>query len=155
MRHLRDSISVKTPVGTKSPTQQHFKEQCTVSSIVKRFHATGIMPVNTRAPLYGDFSESTDLHTAMNLVHAAEADFGALSAHIRAAAYNDPREFLKMLATEDGCEKLQAAGLAINLPEPKAKPTPKDPDLVEGVPAPSTKSEKEKNPESDPGTGTS
>lgn len=114
MRHIRDFISVKTPVGTTRHTKQSFKDQCTVSKIVKRFAITGQMPLNARQPTYGDFSGATDLHTAMNLVLSAQNDFDALDPYVREAADNDPELFAEMLCTDEGISKLKAAGLTIS-----------------------------------------
>lgn len=133
--------TVYTPVGTDNPTQQHFKDQCTVSKIVKRFQTTGIIASNSREPLYGDFSQATDLHTAMNLVIEAETSFMALDAHIRAAADNDPQKFLEMLATDEGCEKLRAEGLELT-----------DPKSETAVPA--EKNSEQEPPGDDPEIGT-
>lgn len=151
MRHIRDHLRehtrFTTPVGEDSPTQQHFKDECTVSLIVKRFQRTGIMPVNTRQPLYGDFTEATDLHSAMNLVLAAQADFDALDARVRAVAQNDPREFLKLLATDEGCDALEAAGLPLERPTEAKKERKESKEEAETPPP-------EKDDESGSGNGT-
>lgn len=120
MRHLRDRIRHKTPVGTTRHTKQAFKDQCTVSKIVQRFAITGQMPLNGRQPLYGDFSNSMDLHTAMNTVIAAQASFDGLDPYVREAAENDPQLFASMLETTEGREILEAAGLTFVADESQA-----------------------------------
>lgn len=129
--------TVSTPVGEKHPTQQHFKDACTTSRIVERFMETGLMPQNSATPLYGDYTQSRDLQASMDLVRDSERSFGLLDPFIRDAADNSPKIFLEMLATEDGCEKLQAAGLELNLPDKAVL-------VASDVPSDSTKTEKEK-----------
>ena len=84
----------------KSLTQQHFAEECDINEIVRRFGLTGTVPEDYRAPQYGDFSEVTDYHTALNAVRAADAAFMELPADLRYRFSNDPARLIAFL--EDG-----------------------------------------------------
>lgn len=80
-----------------------------------RFGQTGVWshlaPVE---PRYGDFSVSMELAEAMNLIDEAEAAFEVLPAKVRAAAENDPVRFAEMLASPEGVDILEKAGLPID-----------------------------------------
>src|SRR5262249_43129650 len=49
-------------------TQQQFKEECDINTIVRNFGVTGEMPQTTAAPMQGDFTEVTDYQSAMQLI---------------------------------------------------------------------------------------
>lgn len=119
-----------TPDG-KSMTQQHFKEECDINTIVERFGLTGHMPHVERLPSYGDFTGVFDYQTAMNAIVAARETFDTLPANIRARFHNDPHEFV------DFCEATKTDEIAhreavkmglIELPEDLHADTPA-PDL--------------------------
>ena len=61
----RDSVSRET--GTACPeetlTQQQFKEECDINTILDRFGITGEVPTNVRQPISADFIEATDYQT--------------------------------------------------------------------------------------------
>src|SRR5580765_5072286 len=77
-----DLLSLATAVGffEKSLTQQHFKDECDINEIVRRFGLTGKLPENVKAPQYGDFTGLSDYQTALNAVIAADEAFMELPA---------------------------------------------------------------------------
>lgn len=79
--------------GDESLTQQSFKDECDINVILKRFAVTGEMPDNVRVPQYGEFEESFDFMSSMNVIRAAEESFAAMPAAIRERFNNDPGPF--------------------------------------------------------------
>jgi phage internal scaffolding protein len=78
----------------ESLAQQHAKDETDINTIVRRFGLTGELPNGVRAPQYGDFTDATDYHTAMNAVIAANNSFMQLPADVRARFNNDPGAFV-------------------------------------------------------------
>ena len=56
----------------ESKTKQSFQEEADINTIVRRFGLTGQLPSGIQAPTYGDFTEVTDFHTAMNAIAKPE-----------------------------------------------------------------------------------
>lgn len=107
-----DNPRVRTPVGTVSRTKQSFKDDCDINKIVARHSRTGLWEhVTAREPHYGDFSQATDLHTAMEQVLAAQDAFDALPSAVRALCKNDPEVLLRALASPEETAELYDAGL--------------------------------------------
>lgn len=108
-----------------SKTWQAAKDECDVNLIIANYNRTGLLGhLNPRQAMYGDFSQALELREAIDLARAAEADFMALPANIRAMAQNDPVVFLEMLADEGAVAALKAAGLPVQ--EPGTVETPKE-----------------------------
>lgn len=100
----------KEPTRTKQSQANHVN----VNQIVARHQRTGVIDHwSGRVPMYGDYSLSVDLHSAMNLALQAEDMFAALPASVRKVADNDPVRFLELLAEEEGSAQLVAAGLDV------------------------------------------
>ncbi len=101
-----------TNCGTQQRTKQSFKDDCDVNLIVKRHASTGLWShLNPTMPSYGDFSGVVELQDAIATVEAAELDFDALPAAVRAACNNDPVQFLMEVNDVDGVLALAEAGL--------------------------------------------
>lgn len=107
---------VRTPVGTRSRTKQAFKDECDINLIIKR-QQEGVPGThfNAKEPKFGDFSEGTDLKSAIDGVQQAREDFAKLPASVRAAAGNKPEQMLAMMEDEKGQLMLQEAGLELGL----------------------------------------
>jgi len=114
----------------KSLAQQHMRDECDINVIVERFGVTGHLPVKAIEPSYGDFSGVTDYHTALNKIKAAEAEFMALPAKLRAKFDHNPNALLNFLENEANRDEAIQLGLIDG--EPVAAPivssveTPKD-----------------------------
>lgn len=127
-----DKVSDQTGLKCedKSLAQQHMKDECDINVIVERFGVTGQLPVRAIEPSYGDFSGVTDYHTALSKIKAAEAEFMALPAKLRAKFDHDPNALLNFLENEANRDEAIELGLIDG--EPVAQPivsaveTPKD-----------------------------
>lgn len=119
----------------KGRTQQQFKEETDINTIVKRFGLTGQLPQNVKIPLGPDFIEATDYHQALNLMIEAEAGFMQLPADVRKRFDNDPGNFVAFV--DDDKNREEAEKLGIVLPKPKAPaataPAPTTPPKEGGV----------------------
>lgn len=79
-----------------SLAQQHFREECDINAIVRRYLQTGVLEHQSDAPVfYGDVSDLpvslTDAYTA---VERAESAFMSLPAEIRKSINNNPAQLL-------------------------------------------------------------
>ncbi len=91
--------------------QQHHKDECDINVILERFGRTGQVPVNAMSGTYGDFSGVHDYHTALNTLIAAESEFDALPAKLRAQFNNEPSNLIEFL--NDPKNKDQAIELGL------------------------------------------
>lgn len=113
----RDAASDDSGIACPEPTlaQQQFREDSDINTIVKRFNLTGELPQGLTVPRYGDFTEVSDYHSALNLVKAADAAFLELPAHIRARFNHDAGAFVDFVS--DDKNRSEAAELGILPPE--------------------------------------
>jgi len=101
-----------------SLTQQQFKEEADINTIVNRFLKTGVLPTPNTFPQYVDFEGVFDYQSAMNLVRAADESFMRMDAKVRSRFNNSPQEFLEFFADPANSEEAIRLGLAI--PQPSA-----------------------------------
>ena len=104
-----------------SLAQQHARDESDINTIVKRFGLTGELPSGVRMPQYGDFTEATDYHSAMNAVIAADAAFMQLPADIRTRFNNDAGAFVDFCSDENNRAEAEKLGL---VPAAPAAPNP-------------------------------
>lgn len=119
-------------------TKQGLSELCNIHSIVAR-HQAGeqIFHLNPKEPAYGDFSNHSDLQTAIENVRAAEDQFSRLPSELRAACDNDPVKFLQAIEDPDQALAFANAGAAElvqalhgeleTVPDPPSKPASEGP----------------------------
>lgn len=111
----RERVRVTTPVGEVSRTKQSFTDECDINKIIQKHARTGVLEHGSdRMPTYGDFSGAVDLHTAMQLVAAAEDEFEALPSAVRDLCKNDPEILLRALADPVETAALHRAGLPMS-----------------------------------------
>ena len=122
--------SVYAPSSDEVLVQEHQALSADINEIVRRFAQTGMWDhINPREPMYGDFSEATDLASAFAIIHKAQADFEKLPSAVRKAADHNPAKLAEMLATQEGAFALQSAGLPFKDPIPDPfPPEPSSPD---------------------------
>lgn len=98
----------------ESRTQQHFKEECDINVIMKRWTRTGYPSegdLMRGTPSFGDFSNVADYLEASCRVREAIGAFESLPSKVRELAEGDPAKFLEMVHTEEGKAALLEVGL--------------------------------------------
>ncbi len=115
----RDAASDESGIACPEPTlaQQQFRDEADINTILERFGRTGELVVPVNVPQFGDYSEVTDYHTAMNMIIQAQDSFDALPAKLRAQFDNDPGRFVDFVMDESNREKAIEMGL-IEAPKP-------------------------------------
>jgi len=96
-----------------SLTQQQFKEDSDINTIVDRFMKSGVMPNPVNMPQYVDYEGIFDFQSAMNVVRQADESFMRLDAKVRARFNNSPQEFLDFFGNPENFEEAIRLGLAI------------------------------------------
>lgn len=122
-------------------TEQHHEKSCNINNIVAKYTKTGLIEhINRYEPTWGDVT-GADYQAAMETVKRAETEFHDLPAPLRAELNNDPAEYLDLLATDEGLEKLYAL----------VNPEPAPEDAVEGLKqTPDAKTDQKEAPAEDP-----
>ena len=96
-----------------SLTQQQFKEEADINTIVDRFLRSGVLPNAVNMPQYVDYEGVFDFQSAMNTVRQADENFMRLDAKVRARFNNSPQEFLEFFANPENSDEAIRLGLAI------------------------------------------
>lgn len=113
----RDDNSLET--GTSCPeetlTQQQYRDECDINTILERFGITGELPTNVRQPIMADFIDALDYKDAMNAVRAANEAFMEMPAGVRARFENNPHLFVEFFSREENREE----GVRLGLIEPQ------------------------------------
>lgn len=109
----RDAATNESALACEEPSlaQQHYKDECDINNILRQFNITGLLPESPLSPRYGDFSGIGDYHTALNRVIAAQDEFDALPAQIRARFNNDPAELIEFLEDDKNRPEAEDLGL--------------------------------------------
>lgn len=93
-------------------TKQSFKDECNINFMLKTYQSGGKPPAVNHFPArYGDFSQSRDLHSALNQVREAETAFDALPAEVRKRFGNDPGELLDFMSDAENAAEAAKLGL--------------------------------------------
>lgn len=123
-------------LACKDPTltQQSFKDEADINTLVERFHLTGEMPQLQQLPSYDDYTGLFDYQTAMNAVIAARQTFESLPAKTRARFHNEPQEFLEFFEDPENRPEAIRMGLIQAPPEVLTKAQEKDKRLEPEVP---------------------
>lgn len=109
--------------GYDGKTQQHFKEESDINTIVNHFIKHGQLPENHRIPEYIDYEGVFDFQSAMNTMMAAEKSFMELPAKLRANFNNSPQEYLEFCTNPANVDEMHKLGLLrpdYKKPEPPA-----------------------------------
>jgi phage internal scaffolding protein len=94
----------------QSRTQQHFKAECDINTVVERYLRTGLMP-QLGTPMYGDFTNVVSYQEAQDAVIAANAAFETLPSKVRERFSNNPGKLLEFLADEANKDEAVKLGL--------------------------------------------
>lgn len=109
-----DNLPPKTGIEFNEPsmTEQHFKDECDINNIVKRYQETGVLPQGNREPLFGDFSAfPSDLMESQRYFDEAQARFMQLDSGLRKEFDNNPAKLLAFLQDERNYDKAVELGL--------------------------------------------
>ena len=96
-----------------SLTQQQFKEESDINTIVDRYMKSGVLPNPVNMPQYIDYEGVFDFQSAMNTIRQADENFMRMDAKIRARFNNSPQEFLEFFANPENVDEAIRLGLAI------------------------------------------
>jgi phage internal scaffolding protein len=123
-----DADQVSNETGLRcddaSLTQQQFKEESDINTIVDRFLKSGVLPSAATMPQYVDYEGVFDFQSAMNVVRQADENFMRLDAKVRARFNNSPQQFLEFFANSENVDEAIRLGLAIPVsPSPVAQAT--------------------------------
>lgn len=113
-----------TDTGPESMTQQSFKDECDINTIVRRFGVTGEMPVVSNPPTYQNFEGIFDYQSAMNAIRQAEESFASLPADVRKRFQNSPQMFVEFCSDGKNLEEMRKMGLANPAPPVDNTPAP-------------------------------
>ncbi len=128
------AASNESGLACEEPTlaQQHYKDECDINTILQKFSISGILPEAPLSPRYGDFSGISDYHTALNRVIAAQDEFEALPAQIRARFDNDPAKLIEFLDDEANRPEAEELGLVDRVAAEVVEATQNTPDKAAG-----------------------
>lgn len=99
-------------------TQQHFAEECDINEILRRSAISGQLPVNSKAPMYGDFTQvPTSLAESFALIKQANDLFMSLPWQVRERFMNDPERMVAFLGDARNRDEAVKLGL-VKAPEP-------------------------------------
>lgn len=101
-------------------TQQQFKEECDINTIVERFGLTGELPENLKVPVSGDFTAVTDFQSAMQLIRSSQEAFMEMPASVRERFNNDPGAFVDFVSDPENREEARKLGILNPAPTPYA-----------------------------------
>lgn len=110
----RQAASVDTGLECLDPsyTQQQFKEECDINTILERFGVTGHLPMTTKQPMAGDFTDVEDFHGAMEVVRLANENFMTLPSKVRGRFDHDPEKFVDFCVDPANAAAVRELGLA-------------------------------------------
>ncbi len=112
LKSFERTKGTETPVGEVSMTKQAFSDDCDINKIMARHKKTGLIEhLNPRKPMYGDFTEVQDFHSAVERVNEAEEQFALLPSVVRNMVQNDPERLLQALTDPEATAALAEAGL--------------------------------------------
>lgn len=113
----RDAASVESGLECVGDgrTKQSFKEEVDINTIIRRFGISGHLPVGVRMPTYGDYTDVTDYHSALNAIALAAEAFDAMPAEVRTRFHNNPAEFVDFCSDVDN--RAEAIKLGLVLPQ--------------------------------------
>lgn len=103
---------VFSPAGSKSMTDQQYKDECSIDAIIKKYGIMG-QPVPQPFGTGGDVSELGDFASVMQKVAVAREQFMDLPSEIRARFGHSPEAFYNWLADSKNTEEAVKLGLLI------------------------------------------
>ncbi|WNK12908.1 MAG: internal scaffolding protein [Microvirus sp.] len=116
------SIDVQEIPEGKSLTQQQFKDECDVNSIMRRYMQTGVIThTDSRSGVYADITElPASYQEALDVVRYANEAFMQLDAQVRNKFNNDPQAMIDFLNDPTKIDESISLGLREIEPNPLA-----------------------------------
>lgn len=105
------SRRVSKVISPKSKVEQSHKDRCDINIIMSKYRQTGVVPLAQKTALYGDFTNATDFHTAVNKVQAAHQAFERMPAAVKKRFGQDPGQMIDFLADPANIEEAVELGL--------------------------------------------
>lgn len=87
------------------------KDEADINVMLKRFAVTGQIKTVNRQALFGDFSQVTDLQTALNVARAAQEEWLKLPSDLRWELHQDPARLEAWLSEEANRPLAEKLGL--------------------------------------------
>lgn len=114
-------------------TKQEFRDETDINTLLRRFGVTGQFPKNVRMPVYGDFDQISDFHSATNAIALASESFEQMPAQIRERFQNDPERFVEFCLDDRNRPEAEKWGLVAptEAPPPVVVATPPTPPVNE------------------------
>lgn len=100
--------------ATPSMTQQQFKEECDINSIMSKYLKTGVLadPLDKRGtPKFGEYAEIGDYMDHMNKVVEAREMFEALPVTIRKRFNNNPADLIEFVMDNGNYDEAVKLGI--------------------------------------------
>lgn len=94
-----------------------------IRQIVARFKTTGVLPISSRVPQYGDFSRIGDYQSLLNKVRDVQDYFDSLPSDVRARFDNSATVMLDFLADPANTAEAVEMGIKSPLEETPAENT--------------------------------
>ncbi len=116
---IYDHANPTSPHGGISLTDQQYLPDCDINTILKRYGATGRLPVDIREGVSGDFSDIGDYQNCLDRINRAKEAFLSLPSHIRDRFGNDPTAYVDFVLDPANTEECIRLGLKV-----KSVPTP-------------------------------
>ena len=113
-----------------SMVQQHFKDECDINRIVKKYTETGLVTHVASSPGEYGISDGTSFTEAMFLVTQAQEQFDQLPSEVRAHFNNDPADFLDAAHDDERYDEFVDLGLVM----PREEETPVQVEVINREP---------------------
>ena len=111
-----------SPHGGVSMTDQQYVPDCDINTILKRYGATGRLPVDIREGVSGDFSDIGDYQDCLDRINRAKDAFLALPSHIRDRFGNDPTAYVDFVLDPSNTDECIRLGLKVKAESEPEKP---------------------------------
>lgn len=113
------SMLFSAPASGVGVTQQQFKEECDINTIVKRFGITGELPQHQRHPLPDDTTYGhTEYRELLDHVIKVQRAFNDMDVNVRNRFANDPAKLLDFVDDPKNQEEAVRLGIAVAKPAP-------------------------------------
>lgn len=109
-------------------TQQSFKAECDINTIVNNYNKTGLwsnsLRIATVQPMFADFTNVPDFVESQNKIARAKELFEALPISIKKRFNHNPQELLEFVYNKENEEEAIKLGFLNPKEEPKPTPAP-------------------------------